>query len=274
MSTLQLQFRDSNLTDQAVAVTEAGLRLSGEPDQGGQGLRLIDDEAAPATIKLTADTLGCWLHVYAGRNAVHLNGRPVHRLAWTRPGDRLFIDGQSAYLTGEAAGREPEPDSATDMTLPSFALRGLSGDYYGQAIPVTSPVSIGSHPQADVRVGMQAGVAAELATAEPTANGLRIRAAANVESRINGLLRPEAILEAGDQWQLAGKHRFVLESPDFVVLHRPEEWDAELELQRLDALEYERQQAQRKLVVRLAWLVGSCALISALVTALILYAPR
>ncbi len=269
-----MQFRDSNLTDQAVAVTEAGLRLSGEPDQGGQGLRLIDDEAAPATIKLTADTLGCWLHVYAGRNAVHLNGRPVHRLAWTRPGDRLFIDGQSAYLTGEAAGREPEPDSANETALPSFALRGLSGDYYGQAIPVTSLVSIGSHPQADVRVGMQTGVAAELATAEPTANGLRIRAAANVDSRINGLLRPEAILEAGDQWQLAGKHRFMLESPDFVVLHRPEEWDAELELQRLDALEYERQQAQRKLVVRLAWLVGSCALISALVTALILYAPR
>lgn len=277
MSNLQLQFLDLRQEPVALTLTEDGIRFAVDDEHGPHHVP-NDDQHGHAQAKVVATELGSWLHVYGERNAVHLNGRPVYRLAWVRAGDRIFVDGHSFYIVSEPAEIAPGAtgdESAMDASLsqPTFSLRGLSGEHYGQSLPVRGEMRIGNDAAADIRL---AGVTGEshVAVIAPGQNGLTFAVEPSHKSQVNGRNVRNGLLEVGDQWVLDGRFRFVLESPDFVIIHRPEVEDEELALQRLSEADRIKREERRRLMTRLGWLVGICALLSAAMVAMILYAPR
>ena len=134
-------------------------------------------------------------------------------------------------------------------------------------------MQLGSGARADLRLD-DPQLPAEVATLTPTLDGLRFHVAEPHASQVNGLNIRSGVLEAGDQWTLAGKYRFAVESPDFLDIVRPDESAAERAAMELNEQERRIQAERRKLTIRLAWLIGVCAVISAIATALIVYAPH
>ena len=275
MTKLQLQFLDLDNEPVVAALTETGIRFAVDPEKGP--LQITHDSLQePGQAKLIANELGCWLHVYGERNAVHLNGRPVRRLAWVRAGDRIFVDGHSFYVIAEpdvAVESVDSSDAAADLPKPKFALRGLSSEHYAQTIAVQGELRIGTDAASDIRLPSGTGES-HIAVASPGPDGLRFAVEPSHTSQVNGRNVRTGLLEVGDQWVIDGRHRYLLESPDFVVIQRPVVEDEELIRLRLSEAEYEKRQERNRLLTRLAWVVGICAAISALMVALILYAPR
>lgn len=265
MSTLELQFADASGSAQSRTVSDDpvgfGVDESGSP-------QFAPINAANAT--LTATRNGNWLRVFGDDVAVHLNGRPVRHLAWIRAGDRIFVDGHSFFVVGHP---KPAANDAAETDVPNYVLRGLAGDHFGQAIHVGATAQVGTHPQADVRLpDAQSGQ--EVARITAATDGLHFEVVQDgVLSQVNGLTVASGILRVGDQWVLGGRHRYVLESPGKSVVGAAA-FDDESEL-LLDAAEDDKhRQERRKLMSRLAWLILSCALISAVVTLLLVYGPK
>ena len=71
-----------------------------------------------------------WLRVVSPRARIHLNGRPIARLARVRSGDVLHVDGTSFQVHGRTEA------ALTPAALATACLRVHGGPWHGQALPL------------------------------------------------------------------------------------------------------------------------------------------
>jgi hypothetical protein len=91
----------------------------------GDTVGLVGEHEAPA-IRLYVDRRGVWMTVAEGARGIHVNGRPVKRMAMLRLGDAIYLDGVEMLLVSSrgwsVAARRPTSESTTRPS-PS-AMRG------------------------------------------------------------------------------------------------------------------------------------------------------
>lgn len=163
--------------------------------------------------RIRVDRRGHWLLVDEGGQGVHVNGRPVRRIAMLRAGDSLHVDGGAILLA--AAGVAPPPPApeqeaggAPDVRV---VLRAIGGRHHGRSFTLDRPRVIGSDPGADIRLdpplpGQHARIANEQGR-------VVLRATGGGVTQVNGVDVRDAGLSPGDQLLFAGRDRFVLEAP-------------------------------------------------------------
>src|SRR5690606_32449335 len=165
--------------------------------------------------RIRVDRRGHWLLVGDGVSGVHVNGRPVRRLAMLRPGDNLHVDGHAILLAADAVAPPPAPPPAeSEDAGPADArmlLRAIGGRHHGRGFTLDRARAIGSDAGADIRLDPPAaGVHARISSER---GRLVLRAASAATVRVNGLEVREAELKPGDQLLFGARDRFVLEAP-------------------------------------------------------------
>ncbi len=163
--------------------------------------------------QICVDRRGLWLQVANGMRGVHINGRPVKRMAVLRPGDAVYVEGvelllQSGYQT--AAGLGESDASQGDARV---VLRGLGGKYHGKSVSLDQARVVGRARDAHIRVDDPA-FAERHARLELRGDRVLLRDLGSAEgTRVNGVVVRDALLAAGDQIVFDAQHRFVLEVP-------------------------------------------------------------
>lgn len=191
--------------------TRPGLRVS----LPGSGL-------AAHHASFLSDRRGLWLRVPNGAPGVHLNARPVFRLALLRPGDLVCLDKLRVVVKAdEQPSIEQRIPSAAPASLGDaqrvaasrVVLRGLSGPHFGRCHTLTEPRILGRSGAADIRIDDPA-VADRHAVVELHGDRVILRSLAPGKDAtwVNGLPVADAVLSPGDQI-VVEQHRFVLEAP-------------------------------------------------------------
>jgi len=208
MDTLRLRF-DHGADDHPLSV---GVHGVGRPDGGG-GLAPV--EASPI-VNFCVDRRGVWLTVPEGTRGVHVNGRPVMRMAMLRVGDAVFVDGSGIRLVSAAPPRQPEAgfgDSTGEAGDVRVVLRGVGGHYHGRCLTLERPRLVGRAAEADIRID-EAAFAERHARVEMLRGEVVLRDPGSAEgSQVNGEAVRDAVLQPGDQLVFDAHHRFVLEAP-------------------------------------------------------------
>lgn len=175
---------------------------------------VVVDDPAQAIAQFCVDRRGVWLQVLDGTRGLHVNGRPVRRMASLRAGDAVFVDGNEWLLLGETPPSAPsesrppavEPD-------PRIVLRGIGGAHHGRSITLDQPRLIGRLAECDIRID-DAAFADRHARLEPHAEGVVLRDLGSHEgSIVNGWPVRSALLRPGDQ-VVFDTQRFVVEAPN------------------------------------------------------------
>lgn len=163
--------------------------------------------------QLCVDRRGLWLQVANGMRGIHVNGRPVKRMAVLRPGDSVYVEGvelllQSSHLpAGDLRGADAAQGD------PRVLLRGVGGKYHGRAIPLGQPCIVGRGRDATLRVD-EPGFAERHARLELRGDRVLLRDLGSADgTRVNGVPVRDALLVAGDQVAFGAQHRFVVEVP-------------------------------------------------------------
>lgn len=156
------------------------------------------------------DGRGLWLQVSNDRVNVHVNGRPVRRMACLRAGDQVNIEGQDIHVLGR------HPLASPALQVPAL-LRGQGGSIHGMAFALDRNWVAGSSGQADivledkslpalyVRIQRQG----DLVDLQVLGGGAAVL--------VNGQPCHQASLLAGDQVQLQAGMRLVLEAPEMLL---------------------------------------------------------
>lgn len=176
---------------------------------------VIVEDPAQAIAHFCVDRRGLWLQVREGVRGLHVNGRPVRRMALLRPGDAVFIDGNEWQLLGDTP--LPAPADAADATAeaggdPRVVLRGVGGAHHGRSITLDQPRLVGRLPECGIRID-DAAFADRHARLTPHREGVVLHDLGSHEgSIVNGWPVRHALLQAGDQ-VVFDSHRFVVEAP-------------------------------------------------------------
>lgn len=169
-----------------------------------------------------SDRRGLWLRVPNGAPGVHLNARPVHRLALLRPGDLVCLDKLRVVVKG---GDQPAIETRIPSAAPAslgeaqrvaasrVVLRGLSGPHFGRSHTLVEPRLLGRSSAADIRLDDPA-IADRHAVVELHGDRVVLRGLAPGKEAtwLNGVPVRDAVLSPGDQL-VVEQHRFVLEAP-------------------------------------------------------------
>ena len=208
MDKLRLRF-DPGGEDHPLAV---GVHGVGRTAHGG-GLGLV--EASPI-VNFCVDRRGVWLTVPEGTRGVHVNGRPVLRMAMLRLGDAVFVDGSGIRLVSAESPRQPAAgfgDSTGEAGDVRGVLRGVGGHYHGRSFTLERPRLVGRAPEADIRID-EAAFAERHARLEVLRGEVVLRDLGAADgSQVNGETVRDAVLQPGDQVVFDAHHRFVLEAP-------------------------------------------------------------
>jgi pSer/pThr/pTyr-binding forkhead associated (FHA) protein len=260
VNTLRLRFPDAASSD---LVLEPGVYTVG---RGGDG-RLGPAARHDAMLQVSVDRRGTWLTVREGVRGVHVNGRPVRRMALLRAGDVLFADGSELLLLGESpASRDDAADAPSDA---GTVLRGVGGLNHGRSFVLERGCAIGSARDCDVRIDGPS-VAERQAVIEAEGGGLMLRETGAREAcTVNGHSTREAWLRPGDQIVIGAHHRFVLESSSPSRGRRVER-DA-TEFAPADEPEAPAASTRRW---RVPWLLVAALMLSAALSLLLLYGGR
>ena len=182
----------------------------------GDTVGLVSDHDAP-TIRLYLDRRGAWMTVADGARGVHVNGRPVRRMAMLRPGDAIYLDGVEMLLVPE---RTPEPlPDALRHTPGEFQgdarvlVRAVGGRYHGRSFTLEAPRLVGRSGDADIRIDDPALPARPARIEMIGRQVVRRDLAAGEGSVVNGMPVRDAVLQPGDQIVFDTHHRFVIEAP-------------------------------------------------------------
>jgi len=176
---------------------------------------VILDDPAQAIAQFCVDRRGVWLQLREGTRGLHVNGRPVRRMALLRAGDAVFVDGNEWLLLGDTppsapAEAKPDPGDAAD---PRMVLRGVGGAHHGRSITLDQPRLVGRLPECDIRID-DAAFADRHARLEPHAEGVVLRDLGSHEgSLVNGWPVRSALLRPGDQL-VFDTQRFIVEAPN------------------------------------------------------------
>lgn len=256
-------------------VNEARLRFPGQPAVehplaagvhgigrvGGEALGPVDPRQAP--VRICVDRRGIWLHVEEGARGVHVNGRPVRRVAMLRLGDLVFVDGAEVALVGRPQAAANLPTTTTGD--PRLLLRGLGGRHHGRSFTLERPRIVGRGAEADIRLEDPAA-AERHARLEPHGDVVLLRDLGSAEGTlVNGVPVREALLRPGDQLVFDAHHRFVVEAPGLAGAESaPPPQDEE-------AAGPVRAAALAPSARRLPWLLLAALLLAAALSALLLF---
>lgn len=171
---------------------------------------MITPGGGSSLIEFCVDARGLWLHVAEGVRGVHVNGRPIQRLACLHVGDAIHCEGVEMQLA------DPQPRAPVgsarigDGPAGRLLLRGHGGRVHGQSIALDRSISVGGDD--GLRVEDAGGRIGQLS---PWDEGrVRFTAEAGQGScRLNGWPVQDALLRAGDQLVLSPDCRYLVESP-------------------------------------------------------------
>ena len=208
MDTLRLRFDPGG--DEYPLAT--GVHGVGHVD-GGESLGLV---TATPLVNFCVDRRGVWLTVAEGTRGIHVNGRPVSRMAMLRVGDAVYVDGNGIRLVSAFPPRQPAAgfgDSTGEAGDVRIVLRGVGGHYHGRSFTLERPRLVGRAPEADIRID-EAAFAERHARVEMLRGEVVLRDLGSADgSQVNGEAVRDAVLQPGDQVVFDAHHRFVLEAP-------------------------------------------------------------
>lgn len=98
--------------------------------------------------QFSLDNRGLWLQVAKGIRGIHVNGRPVRRMAWLRVGDAVYADGVEMLVIGIQA--EPPDDATATLDRNCLVLRGVGGRHYGRSFTLEKPRIVGQEAGVDI----------------------------------------------------------------------------------------------------------------------------
>ncbi|WP_211368227.1 FHA domain-containing protein [Pseudoxanthomonas gei] len=179
------------------------------------GLLGVGDGAQGALLaQFCMDRRGLWLQVPTGSRGIHVNGRPVQRMAMLRAGDTVYLDGAEILVQASHHGVDVlpkgEPGDATD---PRIVLRGVGGKYHGRSFTLLEPCLVGRSAASAIRIDDPV-FAERHAQLERRGDRVLLRDLGSATgSMVNGTAVRDALLAAGDQVAFDSQHRFVLEVP-------------------------------------------------------------
>jgi len=205
---LKLRF-DDNGTELALGPGMHGIGRGGDDAIG-----LVIDQQAPL-LRFCVDRRGVWLAVADGVRGIHVNGRPVRRMAMLRPGDAIHVDGSELTLmrAGDQAANTALPAAADAPGDLRLVLRGVGGHYHGRSITLERPRLVGRAAEADIRID-NPSFPERHARLEHDAGRVLLRDLDSGEgSAVNGRAVRDAVLLPGDQVVFDAQHRFVVEAP-------------------------------------------------------------
>lgn len=235
-------------------------------------VRLVaDTQGALLLAQFCLDRRGLWLQVANGVRGIHVNGRPVRRMAVLRAGDAVYADGVEMVVRGPLAAqaRLPAPAEAGEGD-PGVVLRGVGGIHHGRSFTLDRPRVVGSDPAADIVVADPV-FAARHASFEQHGERVLLRDLGSDEgSQVNGRPVRDCWLQPGDQVAFDSRHRFVLEVPHQPVdatLAPPPDEPAALQAQAAP-------DAGAAKVARWPWLLLSAVLLAAVISALLWFGAR
>ncbi len=221
--------------------------------------------------QICVDRRGLWLQVANGMRGVHINGRPVKRMAVLRPGDSIYVEGVELLLQSahQSAGDVREVRDV-DMTQSDarVVLRGVGGKYHGRSIPLSQPCLVGRARDATLRVDDPA-FAERHARLELRGERVLLRDLGSAEgTRVNGVVVRDALLAAGDQIVFDAQHRFILEVPWLPTASMAAPMDEEITVSPAPPAD---QAVARRSVGRWPWLLLAALLLAAALSALLLF---
>ena len=189
--------------------------------RAGQGVSLPGKSLAPVHASLVWDRRGLWLRVPEGIPGVHLNARPVRRIAMMRIGDQVCLEQVQLVLA------ENDPDIIDRIIPPSppaplnegqrvsasrVAIRGISGNLCGRSFTLTEPKAVGRASACDIRID-DAALAERECQFELHGDRVVLRSLSRGEfTTVNGVPVVDAVLAPGDQ-VVIDQHRFIVEAP-------------------------------------------------------------
>jgi FHA domain len=256
---------------------------------------------------LANDRRGLWLVIESSEATAHVNARPVSRLALVRPGDLISLGRVQILLRSEnepmtsqippaSAALNRETTRNSPICSERFILRGVGGAHFGLSFPLCDPVVVGRGESADLRLD-EPTLGDRHARVELHGDRVVLRdltAGQGQGTILNGVAVRNALLMTGDQlaWE---QNRYVLEAPG---LSSP---GLSAQVQRHDTTPLPKTahstQTMRPVTsVHAAqsppssqgetlpsgkasmvwgwWLIGAAAVLGAVLTALLLFAPK
>lgn len=266
---LRLRFPESEHAD---LVLSPGVHAVGRDAAGRPAL--VND-SGNALVQFCVDRRGVWLQLREGVRGLHVNGRPVRRMAMLRMGDAVYIDGVELLLLGPSP--EPVPSDAEDLPAVldgHMVLRGVGGLHHGRCVPLDGPRMVGRARECDVCIDDPA-FAERHARLEPQADSVVLRDLGSDEgSVVNGHRVRHALLRPGDQIVFESRHRFVVEAP----MRAATAPVADTPLTESEAMVPGHDQtaaaAVRSSVRRIPWLLLAALLLAGALSLLLLYGVR
>lgn len=237
-------------------------------------VRLVaDTQGALLLAQFCLDRRGLWLQVANGVRGIHVNGRPVRRMALLRAGDAVYADGVEMVLRAGLAPQTRIPP-AGDEPLAGDAqilLRGVGGRHHGRSFTLEQARLVGSEAGADIFID-DAVFPPRHARLEPHGDRVLLRDLGSHEgSVVNGLPVRDCWLQPGDQLVFDGQHRFVLEVPVQPALVENERVPEPAGPRHAAA---DPQAPPRARVSRWPWLLLSAVLLAAALSALLWFGAR
>lgn len=258
MDTLRLRF-DPGGDEYPLATGVHGIGRVGDGD-------CLGPVASAQLVNFCVDRRGAWLTVPEGGRGVHVNGRPVARMAMLRVGDAVYVDGIGIRLVSGRPPRQPAAgfgDSTGEAGDVRIVLRGVGGHYHGRSFTLERPRLVGRAPEADIRID-EAAFAERHARVEMLRGEVVLRDLGSTEgSQVNGETVRDAVLQPGDQVVFDAHHRFVLEAPT------PATGGAAGPVAQPEAADDSR--PRRTSAMRLPWLMIVAALLAGLLSLLLLF---
>lgn len=264
VNALKLQFPDC---EPAALALEPGVHPVGRDAAGRPGRVARND----AVVQFCVDRRGAWLQVREGARGVHVNGRPVRRMALLRAGDVVFVDGYELLLVSDAPAARPGTEAAGESDA-RMVLRGVGGLNHGRCFSLDAPRVIGHARGCDVRIDGPGTVERQVRL-EPQAEGVALHDLGSPDgSAVNGHSVRDAWLRPGDQLVLGSRHRFVIESSGPAV-NRQSANDA-ADAEQVSESPMSEPGRRRGWLRRMPWLLLAALLLAAALSLLLLYGAR
>lgn len=210
------------------------------------------------------DRRGLWLQISHDRVHVHVNGRPVKRMAYVRSGDQINIDGQDIHVFGRLPGQASSPGHTA-------LLRGYGGHIHGRAFALDRNWVLGSSEQADV-VLQDKTLPALYMRIQPQADKLDLQVLpGGAPVLVNGQPCQQSTLLPGDQIVIHDGIRLVVESPALLAAPVVEQTPTQSEPVAVTAAA-----ATPARPARLGWwwLLLAAVVLGGSLAALLLFGPR
>ena len=265
VNTLRLRFPNGERDDLVLA---PGVHAVGQDEAGW--LCLVD-QPQDAWLQLSIDRRGVWLQLREKANGLHVNGRPVRRMAMLRAGDALHMHGLDLVLVGQRPGPVPS-EQAPDPEKRRMVLRALGGPHHGRCFDLDGPCTVGSAADAELCLN-EADIADRNSSLEPHVDGVVLRAlGAGARTVINGHQMEEGLLLAGDQIVFGANHRFVIEAPEVVA--QGESAASSIAVETPNVVPARARSPLMASLRRMPWLLLAAVLLAGALALLLLYGAR